>query len=105
MWNHDYSLSLDDDRLDWVRVRFHTEGQTVTRFAVQYETTIDGKRVPVVRYDAAHGFAHRDLLNRRGDVIDKQPLAGTYDEALTFGVQDVQANWQDYREAFFRGTP
>jgi hypothetical protein len=32
-------------------------------FRVQYETKINLIWYPVVRYDTAHGFAHRDLLN------------------------------------------
>ncbi|MDL1964286.1 MAG: hypothetical protein LWW98_08155 [Deltaproteobacteria bacterium] len=34
-------------------------------FRVQYETKINQIWYPVVRYDTAHGFAHRDLLNLR----------------------------------------
>jgi hypothetical protein len=32
-------------------------------FRVQYETKINQIWYPVVRYNTAHGFAHRDLLN------------------------------------------
>ena len=34
---------------------------------MQYETRLEGKWFPVVRYDTEHGFAHRDLLDKKGD--------------------------------------
>ena len=33
---------------------------------VQYETKIGDSWYPVVRYDTAHGVAHKDVLNHRG---------------------------------------
>ena len=40
-----------------------TEKDKVTGFVVQYETLFEGKWLPFVRYDTAHGYAHKDLLN------------------------------------------
>ncbi len=61
-----------------------------------------GVRVPVVRYDTAHGFAHRDRLDLRGGLIDKHPLRGKppLKEAPSTGVQDTRANWRRYRQHF-----
>lgn len=42
-------------------------------FRVQYETQIGNVWYPVVRYDTAHGFAHRDILNLKGEV-KKNPI-------------------------------
>lgn len=47
------------------RVRFLVERDRVTEFVVQLECFIEGKWIPIVRYDTAHGFAHRDLCARR----------------------------------------
>jgi hypothetical protein len=72
---------------------------------VQYETTLEGRRVPVVRYDNAHGFAHRDLLNRRGQVVEKIRLANDPGPgiALNLGERDIHDNWPQYRERFLKG--
>lgn len=37
-------------------------------FRVQYETRVNNTWYPVVRYDTAHGFAHRDILDKKGSV-------------------------------------
>jgi hypothetical protein len=75
----------------------------VTRFTIQYETVVGEERFPVVRYDNAHGFPHRDLLDRRGRIIAKHPLAGapTPKEALHIGERDILEKWQRYRQQFF----
>lgn len=103
----EHEVPLDDSAREWLRLRITTEGNAVVAFTVQYETTVDGKRAPVVRYDGAHGYAHRDLLDRRGWVRDKWRLPGnpSYKEALAFGRRDLLAKWASYREAFLRETP
>jgi hypothetical protein len=99
----EYEVALDETALEWMRVRFATVRGQVMTFAIQYETTDHGERVPVVRYDNAHGFAHRDVLNRRGQIIDKRPIAGAPEPniALNVGERDIQENWERYRRAFF----
>ena len=96
----DYAIPLDHEGLEWIRFRLTTLGGQVTIFTVQYETTIEGQRLAVVRYDTAHGFCHRDRLNRRGDVINKQPIAGTPAQVATYAKQDIEANWQRYKATF-----
>ncbi|MCD6032184.1 MAG: hypothetical protein K0S78_4366 [Thermomicrobiales bacterium] len=97
-----YEVDLDDTALQWLWLRIETEAGRVTGFLAQYETTIRDQRVPVIRYDTAHGFAHRDVLDRRGEVIAKQPLASdlSSQDALAYGVQDIRANWRRYRRRF-----
>ena len=69
-------------------------------FRVQYETEINGLWYPVVRYDTAHGFAHRDFLNIQGQV-EKTPLFNQdYNDALTFAESDLKSNWAIYKERF-----
>ena len=93
----DYAAPIDDAAREWVRLRFTFDRGEVTSFLVQYETTYLGRRVPVVRYDGVHGFAHRDILDRRGKVT-KEPLSGnpSYREALEIGRRDILENWQTY---------
>ena len=101
----EYEVDLDPEgnpEREWLRVRIATEKGNVVAFTVQYETTIDGERVPVARYDSAHDFAHRDLLDRRGRVIDKRPIPGnpTFKEGLEIGRRDLLDNWRRYRANF-----
>ena len=72
-------------------------------FRVQLETLVGKNWMPVVRYDTAHGFAHRDLLDRRGQV-DKTPLFNQdMNDALTFAENDLKTNWVFYKERFMEG--
>lgn len=68
----DSEVPIDDAYLEWMRVRFATVGGRVTPSRVQNETGLDGRRVPVARFDNAHGFARRDLLDVHGRTIDKR---------------------------------
>lgn len=77
----------------------------VVFFRVQYETKIGDNWHPVVRYDTAHGFAHRDLLNIHGGV-KKTPLFNQdYNDALSFAENDLKSNWLFYKQAFMEGLP
>ena len=57
---------------------------------------------PVIRYDCAHDFAHRDRYNAKGD-RDKDEMALSYSESLEFADKDINDNWDVYRERFLRG--
>lgn len=85
-----------------VRVSFDTERGQVTDFTVQYEIWRDGRWLPVVRYDSAHGQPHRDTLDRTGRVVDKDwmPRAMTNDAAMQYAIRDIKANWATYLSAF-----
>ncbi len=75
----------------------------VVFFRVQYETRIGDVWYPVVRYDTAHGFAHRDLLNLK-EKIEKTPLFNQdFYDALTFAENDLKSNWEYYKKRFLKG--
>jgi len=58
--------------------------------------------MPIIRYDTAHGFAHRDLILPTGRV-DKTPIfVHTFTEALDFAEADLRANWRGYVERFLK---
>jgi hypothetical protein len=57
---------------------------------------------PVVRYDCAHGFAHRDLMQKNGEVIKTPVFIHDYNDALTFAESDLKANWKVYKERYLR---
>jgi hypothetical protein len=70
---------------------------------VQLEVEVEeGAWKPVIRYDCAHGFAHLDRYNLKGD-RDKQELPLSYMESLDLADKDINDNWDTYRERFLRG--
>ena len=84
-------------RVRHVRVR----GQVI-EFLVQYEVQVAGEWYPVVRYDTAHGFAHKDTLHLTG-AASKEALPFTdYNVALLYAENDLRKNWEKYRAEFLR---
>lgn len=72
----------------------------IVYFRIQYETKIDDQWCPVVRYDTAHGFAHRDLLSKSGFVTKTSLFNQDYNDALTFAESDLKSNWEYYKKGF-----
>lgn len=81
----------------------HYKGKIIS-FSVQLEVEHKDRWYPVVRYDTAHGFAHRDFI-RFNEKIDKTTLfLQDYNEALIFAEEDLKNNWELYREKFLKET-
>ena len=87
---------------DRYRHKHVREKGKVVYFRIQYETMVEDEWYPVVRYDTGHGFAHRDLINRRGRVRKTPLFISDYNDALTFAESDLKANWEIYKERFLR---
>ena len=74
----------------------------VIEFLVQYEVRSTGIWYPVVRYDTAHGFAHKDVVHITGPA-EKEALPFTdYNLALVYAENDLRKHWQHYRKAFLK---
>ena len=82
------------------RTRHVRIANTVIEFVVQYELKISDEWYPVVRYDTAHGFAHKDSLSYKGEAAKEELPFDDYNLALTFAEKDLRDNWQKYREHF-----
>ena len=100
----EFEIELDPaaDNLLRVRIR-HEPGRGVVRFAVQYEARVGGeqRRRAVVRWDSAHGRAHRDLLDPAGNVARKDWIDGTpYAQVVTDAIGEGKRDWRAYRAAF-----
>lgn len=91
-------LAADNEMI----VRIETERGIVVNFRVQYQAMIDDVLYPVVRYDNAHGYPHRDLLDQNGDTIMETPVDGNLKDALRLAITDIKENWPRYRLAFTR---
>ena len=97
---------ISDDGLNRIRVRLQIERGEVLRYVVQYETVVEGKIYPVVRYDSAHGYPHRDLLDWNGNVVERIWLAPVdYGAAATEAIAALDRDWPQPREAFLRTRP
>lgn len=88
------------DRYRHLHIR---RGRRIVYFRVQYETLVGCDWQVVVRYDTAHGFAHRDLVTKDGNIIKTPLFIVDYKEALIFAESDLKANWEIYKERFLRG--
>jgi hypothetical protein len=90
----------------WIDTRirhYHkTDKGKVIEFSVQLEIFVEGHWKEVIRYDTAHGVAHIDRFNIRGQQ-QKKFLSLTYEEALTRAEREIKKNWQIYRERFLQG--
>lgn len=95
-----YFRLLDKDNR--VRNTFDMDCGEIVRFVVQFETRVEGKWYPVVRYDTAHGFAHRDRLSPKGEKTKTILPQMSYNEALTFAQNDIQINWNRYLDQFLK---
>ncbi len=96
----EFELEAPDD---WLRLRIITQRGRLVGFLVQYETTIDDERVEIARYDGAHGRPHQDILDRRGNVLQKVWLdAFPPKEVIRVGEADLRANWRSYKRNFLR---
>jgi hypothetical protein len=96
----EYLLFLDID----VRKRHahKIESGKITEFVVQLEIKLEDKWRVVIRYDCAHGFAHKDCYNRAGH-NRKINLYPDYDDALTLADDDINDNWEKYKDRFLKG--
>ena len=70
---------------------------------VQLEVEVEeGVWKPVIRYDCAHNFAHRDRYNLKGG-LDKEEIALSYTDSLDLADKDINGNWDIYQERFLQG--
>lgn len=96
----EYVIYLSSDMEDRLRVSAKKQKGEILEFMIQYETFIGELWHPIIRYDTAHGFAHRDRIWPSG-IVDKHPLFfENYNLAFTFATLDLKANWGSYRKAY-----
>jgi len=84
-----------------LRFRIRTQRGRVTEFLVQLELLAEHNWKPVVRYDNAHDFPHRDVMDSKGNQVEKKLLKlGTLDEILEYAEQDLSDRAEWYIERF-----
>lgn len=78
------------------RVRFESKEKRVLHFTVQLEFLYEDNWRPVVRYDTADGYAHRDMVCPRRRKLPM--VASNYNEALDLAIDDIKQRGYLYRE-------
>ena len=80
---------------------FREKDKALTGFTSQLEHYLGGKWRPVVRYDTAHGFFHRDFYSLSGKQKRKERnVIQNLKEAVLFADKDLRNNYKDYIEKF-----
>ncbi len=83
---------------DRVRCQIELERGQVEKFVIQYEIFAQGEWAPVTRFDTSHDAVHRDLIAPDGTVAKRWFFQLSFDEGLTFAYNDIEMNWEKYRE-------
>jgi hypothetical protein len=88
----------DRDRL---RIRFTVQKGRVTQLVVQYEVLMGERWQPIVRYDTAHGYLHRDLYRHGQEEPLKEAISVVdLSDGLTQAIEDLRQHWQLYKRRF-----
>jgi hypothetical protein len=83
---------------DRVRCQIESEKGQVIKFVIQYEIFIQDAWSAVTRFDTFHDAVHRDLIAPDGAISKRWFLHFNFDEGLTFAYNDIENNWEKYRE-------
>jgi len=97
-----FIIYLDDAQQNRYRHWHVWENGHIVAFVVQYEVWINGEWHPVLRYDTAHGYPHRDILHPNGTQTKEDLSHYTNAEVLTIGQRDIVENWIPYRAAYLK---
>jgi hypothetical protein len=95
---------VEDILFDELRLRcaYERQGKEVLRFTVQLELKRNDLWQPIVRYDNAHGFCHRDTLHPDATQEKTRVFVGDLNATFTYAIADLRANWQSHRDRFIR---
>jgi len=96
----DFVLRRSEDTRE--RRTFEVEKGKVKGFTVQLEVRVEGEWKPIIRWDASHGFVDCDRYTLQGDKV-KTILNVSVEEGLTRAQNDLNRNWQKYRQRFLEG--
>ena len=93
---------IGSEGIQRLRFRIVTRKGKVIDFIVQLEVFAKHKWHPVVRYDYAHGFPHRDVLSPRGDEEKTPLLLATLEQCVQYAEQDLMDRSEWYVEQFLK---
>lgn len=87
---------------DEIRMRcsYKRVGKRIVQYTVQLEIRIGDDWRPVVRYDNAHGFCHRDTVHPDGSQEKVPVFYGSANDTFTHAIDDLRANWEAQRARY-----
>ena len=85
-----------------MRIKLQLDKSELIDVVYQYESFIDGKWIPVVRYDCAHGFFHRDTLMPDGSKEKQVIEIDDLKTASKYAEQDLKDRWEWYRDKYIK---
>lgn len=85
---------------DRIRENFSVDKGKVERIVVQYESYIHDKWIPIIRFDTAHDFFHKDIINPDFTKNKIEITSFNLNDALTFAELDLKNNWQRYKAQY-----
>ena len=97
-----YVINLSPDGKNRYRHYHVSERGEIIEFRIHYEAYLEGQWRAIVRYDTAHGFAHRDVMHPDGTQTKTSYQSFDYATMLTYGERDLKRNWASYREDYIR---
>ncbi len=101
MDEREFFISLPDSSA--LRIRYVKDRGRILRFVVQLEMFIDQVWTPIVRYDNAHHFIHRDDIKPDGSQIKTPPMAfANNEDAFNFALQDLRTNYRFYMQRYLQ---
>ena len=68
----------------------------------QYESFINNVWTPIVRYDCAHGFFHKDVLFPKGVKEKTEMTFDSLKSASQYAEQDLKDRWEWYKERYLK---
>jgi hypothetical protein len=98
----DFLKFINKQENERLRIRIIIEKGKVSDVVVQYESLINGKWAPIVRYDCSHGFFHRDVMNPDGSKEKKVIGIKNLDDALLYAEQDLKDRWEYYKGKYLK---
>lgn len=101
MSHKEYIRKLTDE--DRIRCEITISKGKVVKFLVQYEAFIYDKWQAIARYDTKHDCVHLDLISQEGTTKKKWFYYMDFNEGLNFAYEDIENNWERYKEKYIAG--
>lgn len=95
-------MVLNKSENEKLRVRISTEKGVLIDVMFQYESLINKKWVPIVRYDCHHGYFHKDILHPNGEKEKTEINIGSLKDASYFAEQDFKERWEWYEARYLQ---
>jgi hypothetical protein len=83
-----------------MRCHYKRKGKSILQYTVQLELLHEGVWKPIVRYDNAHGFCHRDTVHPDGSQEKTPIFIGTANDTFTWAIKEAQGNWEAHVKRF-----